>query len=196
MSYTPMTREEAHEATGLWWLPVSLGVLSAIAGVIVLAKPSNSLATLAVVAGIFIVLNGIAELCSSLVGSTESRGIVALLGVLNLIVGVALIRHPVGGVQFVAVLLGVWLIAIGAVRFVLSFETKGHRVWNLVVAAVEVIAGIVIIANPHIGFATLALLVGLAFIVSGVSMLLLGIAMHTGKDDTVAPPRQTAAAGT
>lgn len=196
MSYTPLTREEAHEATGLWWLPISLGVLSAIAGVIVLAKPSNSLATLAVVAGIFIVLNGIAELCSSLIGSTESRGIVALLGVLNLIVGVVLIRHPVGGVQFVAVLLGVWLIAIGAVRFVLSFETEGHRVWSLVVAAVEVVAGIVIIANPHIGFATLALLVGLAFIVSGVSMLLLGIAMHTGKDDTVAPPRQTVAAGT
>ena len=197
MSYTPMTREEAHQATGLWWLPLSLGVLSAIAGVIVLAKPSNSLATLAVVAGIFIVLNGIAELCSSLIGSTESRGIVALLGVLNLIVGVVLIRHPVGGVTFVAVLLGVWLIAIGAIRFVLSFESGSHRVWNLVVAAVEVVAGIVIIANPHIGFATLALLVGLAFIVSGASLFLLGIGMHSAKDDTVAaPPRKPAAAGT
>ena len=112
----------------------------------------------------------------------------ALLGVLNLIVGVVLIRHPVGGVTFVAVLLGVWLIAIGAIRFVLSFETGGHRVWNLVVAAVEVVAGIAIIANPHIGFATLALLVGLAFIVSGVSLFLLGIALQSAKDDTVAAP--------
>ncbi len=188
MSYGSMSREEAHEAARLWWVPLSLGVLSAIAGVIVLAKPSNSLATLAVVTGIFIVVNGIAELCSSLIGSTESRGIVALLGVLNLIIGVVLIRHPAGGVTFVAVLLGVWLIAIGAIRFVLSFGTEGHRVWNLIVAVVEVIAGIVIIAKPNIGYATLALLVGLAFIVSGVSMCVLGIAMHTVKDDTAEAP--------
>ena len=107
-----------------------------------------------------------------------------------------LIRHPVGGIAFVAVLLGVWLIAIGAVRFVLSFEAEGHRLWRLVVAVVEVIAGIAIIASPHIGFATLALLVGFAFIVNGVSMFLLGIAMHTVKRDTVEPPRRPAAVGT
>jgi uncharacterized membrane protein HdeD (DUF308 family) len=196
MSYTSVSREQTRELTGLWWLPLSLGVLSAIAGVIVLAKPSDSLATLAVVAGIFVLVDGIAELCGSLMGSTENRGLVALLGVLNLIVGVVLIRHPVGGVTFVAVILGVWLIAIGAVRFVQSFETEGHRVWRLVVAVVEVIAGIVIISSPHIGFATLALLIGFAFIVNGVSLFVLGIAMHTLKRDTVEPPRQPGAAGT
>ena len=154
-------------------------MLSLIAGVIVLAKPSNSLATLAVVAGIFVLIDGIVELCASLVGDTENRGLAALLGVLNLIVGVVLIRHPVGGVTFVVVMIGIWLIAMGAVRFVLSFETEGHRVWRIVVAVVEMIAGIVIISSPHIGFATLALLIGFAFIVNGVGMFLLGIAMHT-----------------
>lgn len=196
MSNASMSREQARGATGFWWVPVAIGVLSLIAGVIVLAKPSDSLATLAVVAGIFVLVDGIAELCASLIGSTENRGLAALLGVLNLIVGVVLIRHPVGGVAFVAVLLGVWLIAIGAVRFVLSFEAEGHRLWRLVVAVVEVIAGIAIIASPHIGFATLALLVGFAFIVNGVSMLLLGIAMRTVKRGTVEPPRRSAAAGT
>ena len=55
-------------------------------------------------------------------------------------------------------------------------------------AVVEVVAGIAIIASAHIGFAILALLVGFAFIVNGVSMFLLGIAMHTVKRDTVEPP--------
>jgi len=168
-----------------------LGVLSLIAGVIVLAKPSNSLATLAVVAGIFVLIDGIVELCASLVGDTENRGLAALRGVLNLIVGVVLIRHPVGGVTFVVVMIGIWLIAMGAVRFRSSFETEGHRVWRLVVAVVavvEMIAGIVIISSPHIGFATLALLIGFAFIVNGVSVFLLGIAMHCSARQRRAAP--------
>ncbi len=191
MSHSSIPREQ----TGLWWLPLSLGVLSIIAGIIVLAKPSNSLATLAVVAGIFVLVDGIAELCASIIGSTENRGLMAVLGVLNLIVGVVLIRHPVGGVTFVVVIIGVWLIAIGAVRFVLSFAAEGHRLWRLIVAVVEVIAGIVIISTPHIGFATLALLIGFAFIVNGVSMFLLGIAMHAVKRGTGETPSQSALAG-
>src|SRR5271165_3514284 len=147
MSYASMSREQAREFGGLWWLALLLGILSVIAGVIVLAKPGDSLTTLAVVAGIFILIDGVGELCSSLMSGTENRGLVALLGVLNLIVGVVLIRHPVGGVTFVVVVIGVWLIAIGAVRFVQSFEIEGQRVWRLVIAVVEIIAGIVIISS-------------------------------------------------
>lgn len=186
MSEASLSRTETRDASSLWWVPASIGLLSLIAGVIVLAKPSDSLATLAVVAGIFVLLDGLAELFASIAGDTDSRGLMALLGVLNLIVGVVLIRHPVGGVTFVVVVIGLWLIAIGAVRFVLSFEAESHRFWRLVVAAVEVIAGIVLISSPHIGFATLALLVGFAFIVNGVSMVLLGIALHAVKHDSAA----------
>jgi uncharacterized membrane protein HdeD (DUF308 family) len=178
MSYSSTSRAQEREATRLWWLPVAIGVLSVIAGVIVLAKPSDSLTTIAVVVGIFIVVDGIVEICASLFGGTENRGLVAVIGVLNLIIGVLLIRHPVGGVTFVAVLLGLWLIALGAMRLIQSFEIDGHRVWRIVVALLEIIAGVVIIASPHIRFATLALIVGISFIVNGVGMFMLGLAMH------------------
>ncbi len=194
MSYADTSSEQADELTGLWWLPVLVGLLSIIAGVIVLVKPSNSLTTLAVVAGIFVLVAGIAELCSSLMSSTANRALAALLGVLNLIVGVALIRHPVGGVTFVVVIIGLWLIAIGAVRFVQAFGAENHRLWRLLVAVIEVIAGIVIISTPHIGFATLALLIGLTFIVNGVTMFLVGIAVRAvGKESAQAPGRPAAA---
>jgi uncharacterized membrane protein HdeD (DUF308 family) len=45
-------------ATGGWWLFVLAGVLSIAAGVIVLFKPGDSLATLAVIAGIFLLIDG------------------------------------------------------------------------------------------------------------------------------------------
>jgi uncharacterized membrane protein HdeD (DUF308 family) len=184
----PVSREQLHEVSRLWWLPLSLGVLSIVAGVIVLAKPDNSLATLAVVAGIFVLVNGIFELGASLSSHTESRGLVALIGVVDLIVGVVLIRHPIKGVTVIAILLGIWLIVLGAVRFVQAFEYEVHRTWRLVLAGAELIAGIVIVASPGIGFATLALLVGFAFILNGISMSVLGVAMRTTKNADGGPP--------
>jgi uncharacterized membrane protein HdeD (DUF308 family) len=163
-----------------------IGLLSVAAGVIVLAKPSNSLATLAVIAGVFVLADGIFDLIAALGGRTENRGMVALLGVLDLVVGVLLIRHPIGGVLAVALLIGIWLIAVGIVRLVAAFD-RDHRAWNIVMALVEVVAGIVIVSSPPIGFATLALLVGIAFIANGVVTFGLGWVMHAIRHDAEDP---------
>ena len=158
------------------------------AGVVVIAKPSDSLEVLAVVAGIFVLLDGIFELAYSLRRGAQNRGLVALLGVLSAIIGIMLIRHPIRGVAAIALLLGIWLVAIGIVRFVAAFESHERRTTNMLVAAVEVIAGIVIVANPTIGFATLALIAGIAFIVNGIGMFVLGWGMHTLRAEMAAPP--------
>jgi len=170
---------EAKQFMGGWWLLLLVGVLSMAAGVIILFKPSESLATLAVIAGIFLLLDGILELVGSFLRSTPNRGLVALVGVLSAIAGVLLIRHPIGGVTAVALLIGIWLIAVGVIRLASAFEEDEHRGWHAFAGLVELIAGIVIVANPHIGFATLALLVGIGFILNGVAMLALGWNLHT-----------------
>jgi len=73
------------------------------------------------------------------------------------------------------------------VRFVAAFEVDEHRGWNIVAGVVELIAGIVIVSDPNIGFATLALLAGIAFIVNGVGMFALGWGMHSLRRETAAP---------
>jgi uncharacterized membrane protein HdeD (DUF308 family) len=165
---------EVTEPTWGWWLLVLVGTLSVIAGVIILFKPSDSLATLAVIAGIFLLVDGILEMTSALMRGTINRGLVGLLGVLTAIVGVLLIRHPIGGVAAVALLIGIWLIAIGVIRFATAFEELDHRGWHAIAGIVELIAGIVIVSNPDIGFATLALLVGIGFILNGFAITALG----------------------
>lgn len=169
---------EVKELTWSWWLVLLVGLLSVVAGVVILFKPGDSLATLAVIAGIFLLVDGILELASSFMRSTQSRGLVALFGVLTAVVGVLLIRHPIGGVAAVALLIGIWLIAIGVIRFVTAFEELDHRGWHAFAGILELIAGIVIVANPGIGFATLAILVGIGFILNGIGMTALGWGMR------------------
>ena len=177
----------AREVTGGWWLLLLVGLLSIVAGVIILLKPSDSLATLAVIAGIFLLLDGILELADSFMRSTSDRGLVALVGVLSAIVGVLLIRHPIGGVAAVALLIGIWLIAIGVIRFATAFAEYENRGWHALAGIVEVIAGVVIVANPDIGFGTLALLVGLGFIFNGIAMAILGWGMHGARQEAPSP---------
>lgn len=178
MADETLVREDVRVATGGWWLVLLVGLLSIAVGITILFKPGDSLATLAVLIGIFILLDGIIELAASLMHGTQNRGMVALLGALTSIVGVLLIRHPVSGIAFVALLIGIWLIVVGVIRFVAAFEMAGHRGWNMIAGIVELIAGIVIVANPNIGYATLAVLVGISFIVNGIGMSALGWSLH------------------
>jgi len=174
---------EVREATQGWWLVALVGALSLVVGIVVLFKPGDSLATLAVITGIFLLVDGILELIASIFGGTQSRGLVAILGVITAIVGVLLIRHPVQGVTFVALLLGLWLITIGVIRIVEAFEVVAHRGWGVFAGVIELVAGIVIVSNPHIGYTTLAILVGIGFIINGAGMLGLGWAMHSVRAD-------------
>ena len=178
MSEASPSRAGLRSMTGGWWIAALVGIVSVIAGVIVLAKPSNSLATLAVVTGIFVLLDGIVALVEA-IGVPENRGVVAVLGVVSVVIGILLIRHPVAGVTAVALLLGLWLIAAAAVRVVGAVAVGEHVLRRMAVAAVLAIAGIAIVSSPHIGYATLALIVGLGFIGYGATMIVLAAALRS-----------------
>ena len=82
-----------------WWLLVLVGIVSLVAGGILVAKPSHSLATLSVVFGIFLLIDGIIELASSFGRGQENRALAAIFGLLVIVVGILLIRHPTTAVS-------------------------------------------------------------------------------------------------
>src|SRR5690348_4198897 len=80
------------------WILVVGGLLDVAAGIVVLAEPANSLATLAVVTGIFLVLDGITAMAASFFEHVERRHLGVLAAVISVLIGVILIRHPIHGV--------------------------------------------------------------------------------------------------
>jgi uncharacterized membrane protein HdeD (DUF308 family) len=177
-----------------WWLLMVLGTLCIIVGVVVIAKPSDSLETLAVIVGIFMFVDGMIEIGLAIARRGEGTGVVALVGVLNAVIGIALVRHPVEGVTFIALLIAIWLVALGVVRFVGAFGSPVHRMWNIVIALVEVGAGVAIMVDPNIGYATLALLVGIAFILRGMAFVGFGVVLHAAKQPAAMPSTPAGAA--
>ena len=167
------------DAARAWWLLVVVGVASLVAGVILVLKPSNSLATLAVVVGIFLLVDGIIELVSSFGHSVEHRALAVIVGILGITVGIILIRHPTHAVSAIGLLIGIWLVAAGAVRLVRAVTLGVGTLLRLVIALLEIAVGIVIISEPHIGYATLAVLAGIWLILNGIGTISLGVALRT-----------------
>ena len=156
------------------WVFVILGFFCMVAGVIVLADPKHSLATIAVVIGIFLVLDGAIEVLVSLLSGAAGRSLTVLIGVVSVVIGIILIRHPIVSVVAVAIFVGLWLIVSGSVRLAWVFDGTRGGAWRFLVAAVEIIAGIVIVSSPGIGLTTLAVFVGIALILRGIAMSTLG----------------------
>lgn len=167
-------RDAASDIARAWWLLVVVGIASAIAGVILITKPSNSLATLAVIVGIFLVIDGIAELIASFGRPAEGRATAVIIGLLGLVVGIILIRHPTHAVNAIGLLIGIWLVAAGVLRMLRAFAS-GVPLLQGAIALVEIVVGIVIVSDPHIGYATLAILTGIWLILNGAGMISLGL---------------------
>ncbi|MGZ4227365.1 MAG: DUF308 domain-containing protein [Solirubrobacteraceae bacterium] len=69
----------------------------------------------------------------------------------------------------------------------MAVDAPGGRLGRLLIAGVEILAGIVIVSSPDIGYATLTLLVGFSFIANGIAMIAASLLLRMLKGGR--PPR-------
>lgn len=159
-------------AAQVWWLILVVGILSCVAGVIAVLRPSHSLATVAVVVGIFLLIDGVTELVASF-RSDDNRALAVILGVLGIVVGILLVRHPFHGVAAIGLLIGIWLVTGGVVRLLRALALGVRQRLQVFIAVVEIVAGLVVVSDPHAGYTTLAVIVGIWLIVNGIGTMAL-----------------------
>jgi uncharacterized membrane protein HdeD (DUF308 family) len=179
--------------TSLRLLLALFGLASIAVGVVLLVDGHLGLATLAVITGVLVIVDGVAELFTSIGGAEQTRTTSVLVSIVSAVVGVLLIRHPVHGVVAVAIPIGLWLIVAGMVHIVWWFGARRNRVWIGLVAFVEVVSGTVVVASPHIDTDTLALLLGLSFLVRGLVLCL--VALLLGQRASARAPSAPGAVG-
>lgn len=188
MRATP-SEDEMLEFARAWWLIAFLGLVSLVAGCILVAQPSHSLVTLAVVLGIFLLLDGVVELISSLAGAEGNRALAAIIGVLGIVVGIILIRHPTHAVSAIGLVIGIWLVAAGVIRLIRAVVTRERVLLRLAISVLEILVGIAVVSDPHIGYATLAVLVGIWLILNGIGTIAAALAIKGASAALNAFPR-------
>jgi uncharacterized membrane protein HdeD (DUF308 family) len=171
--------QELHPVTSLWWLFLLFGVAALGVGIFFVVSPQETLSTFTAIAGILVLVDGMIAIVVSIFGSGESRGMLALMGVLSAIAGLILIKKPFETLVVFTLIVGVWFVVAGIVRLVSAFASREARSGNIVIALLDLAAGAVILAWPDLGLATLAVIIGIGLIVRGVLFVASGWQLRT-----------------
>jgi len=175
------------EASDFKWLSYGvlfIGALTLALGVFLVIDSEETLKVITTVIGIFLLVDGVIAILGSILGRVESRGMLAVVGILAAIAGLILIKKPSETVEFLVLVVGVMLVVGGVVRFLVAFGAgKGERAGSYAVAAIDLIAGIVILSWPGPSVKTFCVILGIVFIVRGLIYLWAGWQLHRiGKD--------------
>jgi len=98
------------------------------------------------------------------------------LGAATLILGLIVSFHPTGSLNVIAVLLGIAAILSGIFHLIRVFDPKElHRVWLGIAGLLFIVIGVVLIRHLHLTRSLIGLLIGITWIVQGLTALIGGI---------------------
>lgn len=167
-----LARRIESRRTEFFWLGVAMCVI----GVLAILFPVISTLTFEFMVGWLLVLAGLVGLGSSF--SVEGTGAffgTLLLSLLYLGLGVYFLTHPAVGIVVLTIVLAALFLVEGAVQLTYSFEMRrrGGWFWMLLSGLVSIAVGLLIAAGlPGTSLFALGLLVGIAFLSTGIAFIL------------------------
>jgi uncharacterized membrane protein HdeD (DUF308 family) len=162
-----MSIEPVAQVSKSWWLYLILGLVSVIAGVLAIVYPDITLLALGIFAGVSLLMIGIMDIVEAIAGAPESRALAAIVGVLSLLAGLICLRRPGESLLAIVIVLGIWLVIEGIIRFIGAFSRLEDRAAVMALAILDIVLGILILALPHLGLVTLAVLFALSLLARG-----------------------------
>lgn len=156
-----------------WWVVLLQGIFAAIIGLLLLISPGATLLVLVQLLGFYWLIAGIFGIVSIFIDSSL-WGWKLFAGILGILAGFAIIQYPLWSTLLVpatlVIFLGIEGIIIGVLNVIQAFQGGG---WGIgILGALSVLFGLVLIANPLLAGATLALLLGIFGIIGGVAAII------------------------
>ena len=153
-----------------WPVALFVGLVTLTIGVIVLVWPSETLVVLSVLFGIQLLLFGLFRLVSAFSSATLAPGLVGFTGVIGMIGGLVILRHPFETVAVLAAILGVVWVVGGSIELISSIADRSlpDRGFTAVSAVVSIIAGVVVVSWPAPTVTVVAWIAGLYLVTFGL----------------------------
>ena len=105
-----------------------------------------------------------------------------VVGIVTLILGLIVSFHPSGSLNVIAVLIGVLMIVSGLFHLVRMFgSAESHRVWLGISGLLLIVLGVVLLRHLNLTVALIGLIVGISWIIQGLSALAGGVAAGPGE---------------
>ena len=175
-----------------WKMLMVRGGLAIIFGILAMAWPIETAIALALLFGVWALVDGVGSFAQAFEKGTptSARILLLVMGVVALIVAFFAIFSPAVAAVTLTWILGIWLIVRGAFEVFAAFSaTRDAPRWLLLVTAgVDVILGVLFVANPGSSVVAIAWVLGLVAIVWGIAFLATGFIVRRDAHGAAAAP--------
>ncbi len=197
LSVTPSDRMAA--MSGLlaqnWWALALRGAMGIVFGVLAIALPGVTLATLVILFAAYMLVDGVFAIVAAVKAAGKGRrwGFLALEGVADIAAGAVALLWPAISVLVFVYLVAFWSILSGILLLGAAFrlDAAHGRWWMAISGAFSVIFGIAVLLAPGAAALAMTLWLGAYAVVFGVMLLVLAFRLrsrHTGRTDMTARP--------
>lgn len=177
-------------AKGIWWLVLLRGIFAIIFGIIAIVAPAAALTGIAIVVGIYLLVDGITEIVHAVQARRSDRrwGWLLFQGIVSVLGGLAAIILP-GVAGLVGGLVVLWTIVIYSLMHgilgIASAAGVGEapgRGWAIVAGVVAIVfavlLAIVILVNPGASVLSLIWVAGIYAIIFGIMLVVAAVTVR------------------
>jgi uncharacterized membrane protein HdeD (DUF308 family) len=165
-----------------WWVTLIAGIAMIFVGLLLLAAPAATTALLVQVLGWYWLVDGILRLVSIFI-DRSGWGWKLCMGILGIILGIAVIQHPLWSAILVpttlVVVVGILGMAIGVIQLISAFRGAG---WGTgILGAISIVLGLVLMLNPLPGVIALPFVLGFAALIGGIIAPVVALGLQAGR---------------
>ncbi len=151
-----------------WWHLLLQGIMAMIVGFLLVSFPGETIIVLVQILGLYWLVTGILGLVSLFIDHSQ-WGWKLAIGILGILAGVIVVRHPAWSgflIPFtIVILLGIQAIIQGIIELVLAFQ--GHGWGALLLGVINIIFGLFILSAPLISTCVFPVVLGIVAIILG-----------------------------
>lgn len=168
-----------------WWAFVITGGLGVLFGAAVLIWPDLTLRIMAALAGIWLLLVGLARILFAFLPTTDGLGqrvLAGIVGIVLLVAGLICLRELATRLTVLALMFSITWILGGVTTVIMGVQRHGAvRVTLITVGLLATVAGILLVATPSLSLATLILLTGVSSIVVGAGEVVMALVIRRSR---------------
>ena len=174
---------------GPWWLVLLEGIAAVITGVLLLIAPGMTTLVLVQVLGFYWLFVGILALVSLFV-DRSLWGWKLFSGILGILAGMVIIRHPLWSALLIPVTLVIWLAALavveGIIKLIQAFQGAG--VGAAVLGILNLVIGAVLFSSPLMAALFVPITIGILALIGGIAAIILAFQVKKNTESVLAAP--------
>ena len=184
-------------AKKIWIFAIIRGVLGIIFGLIALFAPIATAVVLAIVIGVWAIVDGVFDIVEAIRHrGSSSMALRIVLGAVSILFGILVLVWPGMSLGILVIFVGIWAIIIGVLQIVASVRHRAVPnsgwVWGIIGGALAILFGILVLIRPGAGLVSIIWIIGIWAIVWGITLIVLGVQLRKAANTTEASTSPTA----